>query len=457
MRQGPFRAVIAGLTAALVVSAAALALARGSGQLDAGLQIAPFVASSVIAIHVVMTLPLSWLAALRLSFHCPTWLAGTLAAVAAMLTVIVGKDLAAWIERGAGSFPELVLARATWCLALQVPWCILAMRLSRNETQSTHAGGWALAMAGFAALVPPALYVIHLTGRQAATLPDLLARGRVTRALSVTEQICQLGRAELLLPADERPVGGDPRAGKRSIGELRVQLRREVRELTDAVKLPLTPGAHPIIRRARQFAQLDRLDEAEELLRPVAGDDSAAMLLFAALLQDRQRWGESDEWYRSALARRRTALERDPRAFAQSFATVAGAAASPLATLAIAADSGQAMRDCIRAYDGLAFNARGRGALAQSEAYYREAMDRIPPARAHFHFQLGRHYEQADRPAAAIEQFNEAARLAPREFEAAASARITRLQQHTPACLLGRPTPSAGASAGSTRLNVVTD
>ena len=52
----------------------------------------------------------------------------------------------------------------------------------------------------------------------------------------------------------------------------------------------------------------------------------------------------------------------------------------------------------IQAYDGLAFNARASKRPADAEAAYREGMQRLPAAAAHFHFQLGRHYQLAGRP-----------------------------------------------------------
>src|SRR5206468_5926019 len=103
--------------------------------------------------------------------------------------------------------------------------------------------------------------------------------------------------------------------------------------------------------------------EAERLLAPLADTHAEAALLWAAVLQDQERWQESSAGYRWALD-------------------------------LLAEDGPAAVAGRVRAYDGLAFNARGRKAYLEAEAVYAEALEREPQARAHFHFQLGRHHQQ---------------------------------------------------------------
>src|SRR5207249_4479740 len=110
-----------------------------------------------------------------------------------------------------------------------------------------------------------------------------------------------------------------------------------------------------------------------------------AALLQAAVLQDRGRWEESSRGYRWALA------------------LLAGASATDPGAL-----GGQ-----VKAYEGLAFNARERKAYREAEATYHEALERLPQAQAHFHFQLGRHYQLGGRPGPALHHLQTAAQLDP--------------------------------------------
>jgi tetratricopeptide (TPR) repeat protein len=88
------------------------------------------------------------------------------------------------------------------------------------------------------------------------------------------------------------------------------------------------------------------------------------------------------------------------------------------------------------AYDGLAHNARAAGRPAEAEAAYRDGLEQVPGAAAHFHFQLGRHYQGGGRPGLALEHLHEAVRLDPARFAAPARPLIGELRRSTPGCLL---------------------
>ena len=66
-------------------------------------------------------------------------------------------------------------------------------------------------------------------------------------------------------------------------------------------------------------------------------------------------------------------------------------------------------------------------------------MQRLPAAAAHFHFQLGRHYQLAGRPVNALEHLHEAAKLDPSRYAAPARPLIEELTRSTPGCFVGRP------------------
>src|SRR5262249_5087383 len=151
--------------------------------------------------------------------------------------------------------------------------------------------------------------------------------------------------------------GGSPR-------ELCRELEAGIAALREEVARPILPSTDPdgAYRRALQLAQLDRLDEAADLLGSPAAPH--ALLLLAAVRQAQGRFDESEAAYRRVLAELRPA-GRDPAALGL----------------------------CVRACDGLAFNARARGEPAAAEAVYRAALaDRPDPqSRAYFHFQLALH------------------------------------------------------------------
>jgi len=89
----------------------------------------------------------------------------------------------------------------------------------------------------------------------------------------------------------------------------------------------------------------------------------------------------------------------------------------------------------VKAYNGLAFSARERKAFAEAEAAYVEALEKVPAARAHFHFQLGRHYQAGGRPADALHHLETAVQLDPAYAEPARPLTET-LHSQTPGCLL---------------------
>ena len=89
-----------------------------------------------------------------------------------------------------------------------------------------------------------------------------------------------------------------------------------------------------------------------------------------------------------------------------------------------------------RAYNGLAFNARETKAYRQAEEAYLEALEKVPQARAHFHFQLGRHYQARGRPADAAYHLETAVSLDPATYAEQARPLLATMSNQTPGCLL---------------------
>jgi tetratricopeptide (TPR) repeat protein len=166
-------------------------------------------------------------------------------------------------------------------------------------------------------------------------------------------------------------------------------------------------------RRAALLAQLDRLDEAADLLDPPKGLD--AVLLLGAIRQAQERFEESSDLY----GRARELLEQGGR-------------------------SDPAVRaSWVRACDGLAFNARARGEPATAEAVYRTALAVAPDSRtaAYFHFQLALHFQQGGRPLAALDHLEQAVRRDRRTWATRAEPIRRELRQSSPGCLTRSRSP----------------
>jgi tetratricopeptide (TPR) repeat protein len=171
--------------------------------------------------------------------------------------------------------------------------------------------------------------------------------------------------------------------------------------------LPESASPAARVERARLVGVLGRLDDAAALTEPLQDTDANAAQLLAVVRQKQKRYEESSVLYRKALA----VLGEGPEAIANR----------------------------VQAYDGLAFNARAMKRPGDAEAAYREAMTRLPAAAAHFHFQLGRHYQLGGRPANALQHLQQAAHLDPSRYAEQARPLIEELNRSTPGCFVGRP------------------
>ncbi|MCI0465112.1 MAG: tetratricopeptide repeat protein [Gemmataceae bacterium] len=403
-----------GVLLALVVPLGALMAAADPERQVLGLIAAPFAWTRLLVVHLLATLPLSLLVALGFRGRTGMWPAAgvgvVLGVVLTVATIRTGTSLGTWVdEQQAGYFARLAI-RVIWCLALQVPWllCGLAVVVPRTERYGDLPRWAAASLALLVALAGPAVYTAggggspysgasNLLDAQSRKAEELLARARLARAHALVEGLCDLGSTQ--------PLAGElPDA-------VRGELRQALQAATEAARAPLPARVSSAARveRAQLLAVLDRLDEAERLLQPLAADEPAATLLLAAIWQDQQRWEESSRGYRHALV----LLGRDP-------ATVPAR---------------------VQAYDGLAFNARARQAYREAETIYAEALEQVPQARAHFHFELGRHHHTGGRPGQALHHLETAARLDPTAYGSRASALIQNLTLYTPGCLLRGQSP----------------
>jgi tetratricopeptide (TPR) repeat protein len=396
------------MTNRLLVYLGCLALLVPLGALAAGAPdgvVAPFGWSDVAVVHLLALLPLSLLT----SRHVPrpqsrsqsllvgvSWFA--IAIGAAWLTASRGADFAGQLDPASGFSARLVI-RFLWSLCLQLPWCLAAqafMNQAPSESRPWMPPGPATALSLLAAFLLPAAYARSVIDAQSAKAEELLRAGRLVRAQPLVHSLGDV--------AGGKPIFGmNPR-------ELRQKIDQDIRAFSAAVSQPMPDSATAETRlaRARAFAVLGRPDDALHLLKPLAPTDATACLLLAAVLQGEQRWQESNHYYRAALQ----LLNDQP------------------------AQDAAALANRVKAYDSLAFNAREQGAYQDAEAIYYEAMASLAEAKPHFHFQLGRHYQQAGRPALAVEHLETAARLAPESYAKLSRPLIDKMNLHTPSCLL---------------------
>jgi tetratricopeptide (TPR) repeat protein len=413
------RLVAGGL--AVAVPLGVLCLGVDAARARLGLVQSPFGWAGVAVVHLLATLPLAALLGQALSrpVSLPpiSWL--VLGGCWALLGLFVGPVLGGLAE----GMPLAVAAayRVGWCVLLQLPWTAAIFAIPTTPTDSTPptvaeptppsepagraasgASWWPAvtrlewALAGAVALLLPTLHASWSAHEEIRAAQDSLERGRLVAAQRTLQALADLGCDELI--GDKRPA------------EWVIILREQLAALARAVEqpLPLRPTLAQKRERAQQLAVLDRLDEAAELLQPLASADVQAAALLAAVEQARGRFAASDTAYRDVLAR-------------------LGSASLP---------AEQRDRLAAAAYNGLAYNARAEGRYRQAEAVYLEALQAMPQAAAVFHFQLGKHYHEGGRPAAALPHLRRAIELDAARYAGPAGDLIEQIEQHTPGCLL---------------------
>jgi tetratricopeptide (TPR) repeat protein len=272
-----------------------------------------------------------------------------------------------------------------------------------------------IAIVSVVALLIQGAYVSRVCDARTRDLTELLARNETVKAARMVSGLYELGLQTIPNPesAAKKPL---------LVRDLRSQLRREIQALTRQVQDPLPAGAsdRAINSRGVSLARLDRLNQAEAVLRLAADRDPNVEMTLANVLQGAGRYLESSEYFQRAMDRSKPLV--------QSALAMPGTTATP--ELMAAA---QRLRS---AFDGLAFNARMRREYQEGAGYYHQAMREFPGGDAYYNFQLGLHYASADRPADALYHFEAATRLAPKEFGPAAAKHVAVLRRDTPACLL---------------------
>lgn len=310
----------------------------------------------------------------------------------------VGVALA-WVATGfldsatAGGFYQGVLARTVFCCVLELPWCLAAVSFVGVPNRPPNV---VLVSAAVAAVLLPGLSTTRLIAEQSARLNELLTRSRLGPAREIAVRIEGLDPVATV----------DLLRGPTPIDTIRSSLDSAIVELTVSLRYPIgTPAAR--IRRARAYLMLGRYPEAATTLKELPSPDPLARLLLGEVYQELGRSAESDVELRAGIDALIPSVGTHPAAASMSR----------------------------MGYDALARNARDRHCPAEAEAIYHEALAKLPMSRAYLHFQFGRHYESAGRPAAALEHFREAENC-DASYAPQVEPHIRVLQSASPVCVL---------------------
>lgn len=359
----------------------------------------PFGWLRILLTHLVTALPLGWLVASTLrrnSFVRNVSPASAIVVgllIAAMATAILpglGNDI---VAGEITSLPALVV-RAVAAFALILPWCV-----AFADAMPCIPSALAFSVAVGVAILPSGLYSEAVIVNRTEIARDYLERERLSLARPIVLGLCELG--------SELPFNN---ATPHQVLKF---LDATLPKLEQAVALPLPANVPDAVRleRVMLLVRLHRLEDASQLLQPLADSDPAARLFLAGIYRDLNRWNESDQLFHAALAYYGPQGARDP-------------------------DAAQLSQ---MAYEGIVFNAKQSGRLSAAEEVLQTGLAEYPGLSAFFHYELGRHYADRGRPAQAAYHLLEAARINPKRYGEPAEKLRRSLLTGPYGCLFLRP------------------
>lgn len=353
---------------------------------------APFGWLQVLVVYLLATFPLcillaEWVAAHVHGRSLP--LAGAILGLTVVLaTWFAGKHLTGWLD---GQKADLFVRQGTlgmWCILLQMPLCLFGLwpvtRMMGHMT-TVPPSSIALLLATVAASTLPAVCLSRLIESEWKKAKEYFHAGRFTKAYRLVKLLRHVGSdsRESWVHFISRATFGPPGHRKES--------------MPDADRIEL----------ASWYASEGSYDLAAELLLEVSTPTPEAVLLLASVYKEQQKWQDCNQCCRAAIK----LLERLPRS----------AEMRPL---------------WVQVYDNLGAIAQEQKRYADAQAAYEEALRRVSPERAHFHFQLGRLHHAAGRPGKALHHLDEAIKLDPEDYGKRARLVIDEIRMHTPGCLL---------------------
>jgi tetratricopeptide (TPR) repeat protein len=389
MRADSWRTIL-GVATSVTVPATMLSALAGSERRTLGLPVSPFGTTQLLIVHLVAAVPLGyivarevWPSVRRLGPVLQLGVGLLLAVAVAALGPSIGRALDA-IDAG---FVMRTFCRSALAVFLVTPWLVPPRRASRASRPAFVAGL-------FLAVLPPLAFAHRLAEVRTTEAASYLETGRLVRAEAVIEGLSEIGS---WYPINDKSPRQARQSTQASLEALRGEARRAPSE--DA-------SVSSRFQRAFLLFQLDQLEEADKLLRPLAEIDTTAALLLASLDRDRGRWADCERTYRRVLG---PSGSMDPR-------------------------------HLVAAYDGLAGVLRAAGRPGDATALYHQASQRLsdPGHAGYFALQRGRHELEAGRPFAALSALSDAVRLNP-SLGPQADTFLRQVRLKTPACLLAHP------------------
>lgn len=372
------------------IVAAAVALLFGIGTLFASIDVprsqwfipmSPFGWHRLIVVYAVAALPLAWLIGSltpnRFVFAVP---AIALAVAGVLLSAWFGPEIGRFLHRCQSGFLVRHLIRIAWCVALEAPWFAAAAASFDKERVSVNAGILALVVG----LLPAAFYahVLCQTRTEAAT--EFWRKWRVVRAREEVWRLVDVGSGFPLGEEEDGSGGVVDVSALTALGRLDKNYENLWLEINRLQALP-SPTKESRLLLADHLVALDAWHYAKRAIGELAEEDVTAALRVAQILQREEAWEESSTAFLGAI----------------KLAPTAG-------------DDAPSLKAYI--YDSLAFNARELNRPEAAEAWYCRGLEELPEYTAHFHNQLGRHFELLGRVYEAEEHFRIAHETDPKRF-----------------------------------------
>ncbi len=345
----------------------------------------PFVGPRLLVVQFVAALPLAFLLAATLN-RLP-WAQREVGQLTPRLflaasTTGLGVWFAPMMARllGETGFVAHAVARSMLATALVGPWLFAGQIPGDMNFRPT---GRHFAIGLLIALLPPTVYADRLRDVRVQSFEGYASTGRLVRARGLLDGLTDLGV---------------DRVHSKPLAAWRKELDRDIAALADAVRRPPSIDGH--VAHGFALIQLDRLNDAERILRPLAESNADAALILVALFRDEARWP-------------------DAVAMSEQSVELLGLDA-PEATRALA-------------HEGWFEAAHAAGDRVAAHRVLTEAIERLPSRAGHFHWLFGRYYFDVGQPARAREHLDEATRLDP-SIASEANTLRNAIRRSTPAC-----------------------
>ncbi len=379
--------------------------------------IAPFGLFEVVSVHVLAGVALAWTLS---EAGIVGWLTKLVSdrgqLVLGLVLIGCGVSLPT-LYLGEVSLPGLQIGhfwlRVVWMLALQLPWILAAMmiwpcdEMSKEKTDNPKSPAARWAVIAMAAILLPMAHAKYVTKRESRTATAYIGTEQYVRAWShlvaleamAGVQLIGAGRPEAFMSTKSSGGSRSDTVRANLVARIFAEMREASQPLPDDAKLA------DVMRRATTYMSLDELDRASELLE--ARDDRRpdALLLLAAIYEEKRDSRRAVEVLEEAV---------------DSIGDAKGDDVEPV------------IRNL---YQRLAQNLRVQQRYGDAESRLLEAVERYGHSHGFFFYELGLHAQLGGRVQTALKYYDQSVKADSRYSDRVAKA-VTELQVKTPACVL---------------------